>query len=96
MKALIASLLLSCLVGCATMNQRCEYTGGVLDYIRTRATIIGTGTAELVSVKCADLSYSTADTGISTNGKDTVLGLGALAADAATGGATAAIRKAGD
>ena len=90
---LLAYLLLA---GCATMNQRCEYTNGELDYIRTRATVIGTGTTELVSIKCADMSYSTADTGISDNGKDTVLGLGELASDAATGGATAVVRKVGD
>ena len=85
------------LVGCASMNQKCEYyADGVLKYVRTRSTVVGTGETEVVSMDCADLSYSTLDTGISENGSATVIGLGELAADAATGGATAVVRKLGE
>jgi len=76
------------------MNQKCSYyADGILKSVRTRSTVLGTGETEMVSLDCADLSYSTLDTGISEHGKDTVLGLGQLGADASTGGATAVIRN---
>ncbi len=83
--------LVAGLVGCATFNQRCEYhADGTLERIRTRSTVFGTGETEMVSASCADVSYATLDTGISDNGKDTVLGLGKLAAAGASGGGTIA------
>ena len=96
MMKLLAILLATLTLGCAGFSQQCDYEKGYVTDVSVRSFVLGTGETELVSVECADLSYSTIDTGISDNGRETVLGLGELGADAATGGATAGIRKLGD
>ncbi len=59
--------------GCATANQRCDYyPDGRLEHYRLRSTVVGTGETELVTTDCAALAYSTRDTGISDNGKESL------------------------
>jgi len=58
------------------MNQKCTYfDDGILETYRVRSTVLGTGETELVTTDCAALAYSTEDTGISDNGKESILGI---------------------
>ncbi|HUW10122.1 MAG TPA: hypothetical protein VM537_10360 [Anaerolineae bacterium] len=66
---LALALLLLIGLGCATVNQRCEYSDeGVLTHYRLRSSVIGTGSLELTTGDCTVLAFGTEDTGLSDNG----------------------------
>lgn len=58
------------------MNAKCSYEKGKLTESRIRSTVLGTGETELISYNCTEMAYSTKDTGLSDNGKDTIVNLG--------------------
>jgi len=85
-KVVVAGIIVAIiawLMGCATLNQRCEYyPDGTLSHYRMRSTVIGTGETEAVTTDCAAIGYSTRDTGLSDNGKEA---LGEIAEGAVKG-----------
>ena len=66
-------ILLAMTFGCASMNQKCSYfDDGVLESYRVRSTVLGTGETELITTDCTAAVYSTKDTGISDNGRESL------------------------
>jgi type IV pilus biogenesis protein CpaD/CtpE len=81
-RVVLSLVALALLSGCASMNQKCTYfDDGILESYRVRSTVFGTGETELVTTDCAALAYSTEDTGISDNGKDSILGIAEIVTD---------------
>ena len=73
MRAALALLVLVLATGCATAKQTCEYyEDGTLESYSYRGAILGTGSTEVVATDCGVMAYSTANTGISDNGKESL------------------------
>ncbi len=82
-------VLLACLVaGCASFRQTCRYEAGELVKQVTRSTVVGTGDTEVVSSACAEVAYSTHDTGFSENAAPVIEAVGEGVAKGLVKGAT--------
>ncbi len=88
---LLALCTILLVAGCATMHQTCRYEGGQLVKQTTRSTVIGTGETELTSSRCAEIVYSTHDTGFSDNAAKVIEAVAAGVAKGLVGGATGSV-----